>query len=689
MSLRESPAGDAPARGGATTAGRGAAGAALGRLAGHPLAWPGLAGLALGLLAVGPGLAPGYILSYDMVFAPRMPVTAAALGLAGGPPRAVPSDAILAVLGAVVPADLAQKVILVFIFVTACAGAARLLGHCAARAGRGAPLAGRVAAGVLYAWNPYLAERLIIGHWALLLGYAALPWVVAAVAVAVRAGPSGGPALGRRSGHRYAVIGVRRKRRGHDRDRSSGKTAGSSVTIKDRRGRWGGAVWVGLLVALVPAAAGGFEAVGICALAAVPVALAGAGGGRARVRRLAVTVAALGVASLPWLIPAVVVAVRTDPDGAAAFAARPDTPFGGAVSLLMLGGIWNAQVVPRGYGGAGSAAWLLVVLVAVAGYVLLGARARACPGLGVAAVAGYAIAAAGLTGTGRAGLARLIAAWPGFAVLRDGQLYLAPLALAEAIGLGLVTAWVLSVAARMTMRPAETAGDAAGTESRIRPPGANGGWRDTGRAAGVRRAAGAGGVGQTAGSSGVRRAAGVLAVMAAVAPVVLLPGLAWGAAGRLRATEYPADWLAARRVMDSGPRGGAAVLLPWAAYRRFSWNGGEATLDPWTKLLRRPLIWNDALVVGRLTVAAEDPAARRLTPAMAGAGPLTGALRAAGARYVIVDAGPLMRGGGCLAGRARLPGATVVLASRDLVVFRLPAVAGNAGKGAACPAADR
>ena len=36
------------------------------RLTAHPLAWPGLAGLVLGLLAIGPALAPGYVLSYDM-----------------------------------------------------------------------------------------------------------------------------------------------------------------------------------------------------------------------------------------------------------------------------------------------------------------------------------------------------------------------------------------------------------------------------------------------------------------------------------------------------------------------------------------------------------------------------------------------------------------------------------------------
>jgi hypothetical protein len=623
------------------------AGSGRGRLAAASAAWPALAGLALGLLAVGPALAPGYILSYDMVFLPHAPISAATIGLAGGPPRAVPSDAVIAALSAVLPADVLQKIILVAIFTAACAGAARLLGRCAQRTGRAAPLPARLAAGVCYAWNPYVAERLIIGHWALLLGYAALPWAVAAA----WAGHPPRPQPADRPGPQPAG--------------RPGPQPGPTAAA----GRWRWAARLG--GTLIPAAVGGYAAVGVCALAVLPAAAAGPGGRAARARRLALAAAVLGVASLPWLIPSLLVAVHTDPRGADAFAARPDTPFGGAGSLLMLGGIWNAQVVPRGYGGAGSAVWLAVVLIALASFALLGGRARAS--LGLAAIVSFAVAAAGLTSGSRAALRHLIAAWPGFGVLRDGQQFIAPLALAEAIGLGLAVAWILARVAAAW--PRDAAPDPA-------PGPAPGG--------------------------GARGAAVALAIMAVVAPVVLLPGLAWGAAGRLHATAYPADWLAARRLIDADPRPGSAVLLPWAAYRRFAWNDGQAVLDPWTKLLRRPVIWNDALEVGALTVAAEDPRARRLTPVIAGTGPLTGPLRAAGARYVIVDAGPLLgagrrpragaRGGlACLAGRARLPGAAVVLASGDLIVFRLPAAAivtaagtgANPTKGTTCPAAGR
>jgi hypothetical protein len=540
-------------------------------------AWAACLGLGLGLLALGPGLAPGYLLSYDMVFVPGPPVSAALLGLTGGPPRAVPSDAVVAVLARAVPADAVQKTILILIFVLACSGAAALLTSGWRRArGENPPLPAALAAGVFYAWNPFVAERLLIGQWALLLGYAGLPWVVRA--------------LGQR---------------------------GSRIAL------------VPLWAALLPAAVGGFAAMAISALAAVPAAwLGGERGGR--VRRLGTVLLAMAVLSLPWLIPALAVPVHTDPRGVDAFAARADTPFGRAGSLVMLSGIWNSQTVPRGYGGAPSAVWLLVVAAAIGGYLLRARPLRLSPGLGTAGIAGLLVAAIGLTPASRGALADLVRFWPGFAVLRDGQQYLAPLALAEAIGLGGAVAWLLRQA---QARPASQ-----------------------GRSSSAATAA--------------------LAVMAMLAPVLLLPGMAWGSAGRLRPVEYPADWSRARRLIDGDPRAGTVLLLPWAAYRRYPWNGGEAVYDPWTELTHREVISSTALQVGSQTLAPESADSIRLNRIVMAPGPMTRALAAAGVAYVIVDAGPLLarplRG---LASQARLPGASLVLASRDLVVFRLPLLA--------------
>ncbi|MEV0619482.1 hypothetical protein AB0I81_39610 [Nonomuraea sp. NPDC050404] len=132
-----------------------------------------LLGLALGCLALGPALGWGFALLQDMVFVPDPVFTRFTFGLAGGAARVVPSDAVVTALSQVLPAELVQKLILLGIFVLGCSGTALLL--------PAESLGPRLVAGAFYVWNPYVAERLLIGQWALLLGYAALPWVVRAV----------------------------------------------------------------------------------------------------------------------------------------------------------------------------------------------------------------------------------------------------------------------------------------------------------------------------------------------------------------------------------------------------------------------------------------------------------------------------------------------------------------------------
>jgi len=538
--------------------------------------WPGpvglvgavIVGLLLGMLALGPGLGRGFLLSYDMVTVPRQPFTAAMFGLTGTLPRAVPSDAVAAAAARALPADIVQKLLLLSIFVLASSGMAALLA--------GEHWLARMAGAVFYAWNPFVAERLIIGQWALLLGYGALPWVLRAVAMPV------GP-----------------------------------------RWRWAGR----LMLALLPAAVGGFSAMCLSALVVLPAAACAAGRtARQRVLSAGTALLILAVLSLPWLIPALAPTVHTSPAGVAAFAARADTPFGALGSLLMLGGVWNAQAVPAGYGGPLSVLWMALALAALAGYLAF-ARRR-WPGLGIAAVAGLALACIGLTGPGRDLLRAMIEFWPGFAVLRDGQQFVAPLALAEAAGAGLGTAWLL----------------------RLRQP------------------------------FGMKEMRYLLGAVVLLAPIVLLPGLAWGAAGRLRPVQYPADWLVARRVIDGDRAPGTALLLPWAAYRRFGWNNGEAMLDPWPRLLSRQVIWNDGVQVGPAIIPPEDPRAIALNGVISSGAPLTGRLQAAGIRYVIVDAGfrsaprssPQAAGPGGYPFRSRLPGCRVVLGGSGLVVYQVP-----------------
>ncbi|HEX8861376.1 MAG TPA: hypothetical protein VGC06_20220, partial [Actinomycetes bacterium] len=112
------------------------------------------------------------MLSYDMVFVPRLPLSRELLGLGTSVARAVPSDLLVALASRALPAELVQKLILAGIFVLGGWGAARLAPVATA--------AGGAAAAALFAWNAHVLERLLMGHWALLVSYAALPWVVRA-----------------------------------------------------------------------------------------------------------------------------------------------------------------------------------------------------------------------------------------------------------------------------------------------------------------------------------------------------------------------------------------------------------------------------------------------------------------------------------------------------------------------------
>jgi hypothetical protein len=554
--------------------------------------WPALIGLALGLLALGPGLVRGFLLDYDMVFVPRPPFSAALLGVTGGPARAVPSDAVVTVLAQVLPADIVQKLILLAIFVLSCSGAAGLVaGGWRAVTGQRAPVLATVAAGVFYTWNPYVAERLLIGQWALLLGYAGLPFVLRVLC--------------------------------------TGRTGPGDAQIR---------IWP-LGLALLPAAIGGFAAIAVTVVAAVPAALA-RGEGRARLRRVVIVLAVLAVASLPWAIPSLLFPVHADPRGVQLFHARADTPFGSLGSLVMLSGIWNPATVPAGYGGAASASWLVVVLVALACYGLTARPARLAPGAGWAGIIGLLVAAIGLTAATRTALADLVTAWPGFAILRDGQQFVAPLALTEAVGVAAGVGWLLSPRGR-----AVAVGDTA-ARFLFRPEPA-------GRAPSV-------------------PAAAPLAVLAILAPIALLPGMAWGLAGRLHPVQYPADWLRARPVMDGSARPGPVLLLPWGTYRTYAWNDANV-FDPWSRLLSREVIFNDGLQVGQVRLHPESAASIRMNAIVTRPGPLTARLQADGVSFVIIDSGPLLgsRAAG-LAQRARVPGAAVLIDSRDLVVLALP-----------------
>jgi hypothetical protein len=265
---------------------------------------PVLWALVLALLLLWPVLGRGYVLSYDMVWVPDLALRSDFLGLGSALPRAVPSDAVVSLLDDVIPGMLLQKVVLIGGLVFGAVGAARLV--------PGETLVGRLVAVTVFEWNPFVAERLLIGQWPVLLGYAVAPWLVLA----------------------------------SRRVRSVGRVPPAMGGL--------------LLLGSLSASAGLASAVIVLAF-----------GLRRHARRAnLVLVALVAGANAPWVVSGLLHAdtATSDPIGARVFALHGEGSVPGPVAALSLGGIWNSEVVPASRAGVlGWATAVVVVALAVAG----------------------------------------------------------------------------------------------------------------------------------------------------------------------------------------------------------------------------------------------------------------------------------------------------------------------------------
>jgi hypothetical protein len=130
-----------------------------------------------------PLLAPGQLALRDMLVLDSPALSPGALGTGDLPARNAPQDGLLALLGTFLPASWVARLLIVGGAVAGAGGAvwlARVQG-----AGRLATLA----AVTLVLWNPFVVERLLQGHWSLVIAGWLLPLIAAA-------GLSGRPAVG-------------------------------------------------------------------------------------------------------------------------------------------------------------------------------------------------------------------------------------------------------------------------------------------------------------------------------------------------------------------------------------------------------------------------------------------------------------------------------------------------------------
>ncbi|SFW69770.1 hypothetical protein [Amycolatopsis australiensis] len=339
---------------------------------GRRFALPAVSAL-LAFAVCAPLLGRGFVLGYDMVFAPRQYFVPDAFGLGSTLPRSVPADAAVALATTVLPGDIVQKVVLLAAVFFAALGAGRLVPT--------EYVGTRLVAATAYAWTPYLAERLLIGHWPLLLTYACLPWIAAAGLAARRHEPHALPKL---------VIAC----------------APAVLTPPG-----------GVLAAAVMATAAGS-------------------------RRLWQTIPIAVVLNLPWLVPAFVNAEGTfsDPAGVPAFSARAESWGPALFSVLGLGGIWNAETVPGSRAmPLVPVLTLVVAALAVAGLGPLTKKWGKAPARSVflLGVAGVLLASLATLPGGHALLTAATRHLPGAGLLRDAQKWVAWWALPLALGLAL------------------------------------------------------------------------------------------------------------------------------------------------------------------------------------------------------------------------------------------------------------
>jgi hypothetical protein len=342
--------------------------------------------LVLSLVVTAPLFTPGYLLLRDAVSTPRSYLSDAALGLSEAAPRALPQDFAVASASAVIDGGVVVKLLLAAGLWLAGWGAARLVSVVLPTAGRAgdstgagragdstaAELGGQFVGATIAIWNPYVAERLLQGHWSLLVGYGCLPWVATAMLRLRTSTPD------------WAT--------------------GASLVF-----------WIALA---------GLTPTGLMLAATVAVVCVFAPGAeRPRWLCASVTLAAALLAALPWLTAAMVAGSlsSSQADGVPVFAARAEPGLATIGSLAGLGGIWNSDAVPasRTTLFATVATALLVGVVAV-GLPVAVRRPLAVPLLCLAAAAVVAPALMA-TGPGLAAVEATIRTLPGLGVLRDAQ----------------------------------------------------------------------------------------------------------------------------------------------------------------------------------------------------------------------------------------------------------------------------
>ncbi len=334
--------------------------------------------LLLAALLLGPALGPGFVLSYDLVWVPDLALRPDFLGVGSALPRAVPSDAVVAVLDEVVPGAVLEKIVLLGSLAGGGCGMARLLAA--------APLPARWVATTSYVWSPLVVERLVMGAWPVLLGYAVLPWILL---------------LGR---------------------------------------RWRESGTLPLLLPPLVALGSLSASAGLVTIVACTAVCA-----QARLGRWLSLAAVLLTANAPWMVAGLLHldTATSDPLAAPLFALADEGSVPGPLAALTGGGIWNTEVVPDSRTGLlGLFALVLVVVLGLCGLRSWALHTGRRDAVAWAAcwVVGWGLAT--LSWAAPEFVGTLAGAVPGGGLLRDGSRILVLTGPLTAAAVGCGAAWL-------------------------------------------------------------------------------------------------------------------------------------------------------------------------------------------------------------------------------------------------------
>jgi hypothetical protein len=431
----------------------------------------------LSLLVLGPLLAPGYLLLLDAPTGPAQPSLAflplPSRGLYSvGAPTSVFVTAATQAIGLVAP-QLVNKLLIALAIVAGGSGLYRF-----ARRTLRLSRVPSITAATFFVINPFVYDRLLAGQLFLILGYATLPWVLLTwLAIAT---DSKAHALYKAIAWSFCIGLV--------------------------------SVHFGAIAALLT----------IAAVIASPRALL------RRLRDIATVTGWMLLLNAYWLLPSALAgeATRLGVSNPAAFASRPRSD-AVIAHLLLLQGFWRTEFrtplsnAPVVFLTAFTVLALLATLGVVEAYMTPRWR-RAAVSLTVTTVIAVVLAA----GTSYRPTASLTTAlfgrMPGYALFREPQKWLAVLALAYAVFMGVGLQRLLE-------------------------------WLR-------------------------RRGVPLLLGASPLIPLIATPSLLWGFGGQVAVSSFPSDWERAAAMVQAEP--GPLLFLPWHEFQPFSFAGSRILRTP-------------------------------------------------------------------------------------------------------------